>query len=76
MNFETYLDIMQNHGIGEMVFTFLGNEFCVEEEFNADGCGCLTFLLIMPKDREKTIASMIMRISMNLLRQKYLIAIL
>lgn len=53
MNFETYLDIMQNHGIGEMVFNFLGKEFCVEEEFNADGCGCLTFLLIMPKDKGK-----------------------
>lgn len=53
MKFETYLDIMQNHGIREMVFTFLGNEFCVYEEFNADGCGCLTFSIIMPEHMEE-----------------------
>lgn len=49
MKFETYLDIMQNHGMREMVFTFRGEEFCIYEEFNTNGCGNLTFSLITPK---------------------------
>lgn len=49
MEFETYLDIMQNHGMQEMIFTFRGNEFCIYEDFNADGRGCLTFSLIAHK---------------------------
>lgn len=45
MKFETYLEIMQNHGIGETSFCYLGSTYWLTETFNVNGYGGLTFTL-------------------------------